>query len=183
MHRVYHLYIYIYIYIKSCWWCGVHWFSVAIRLKWLLLLTDLQDRIKCPHRAYVRKSLLVGQISVSMSWSPWEDVSYEFIFTLAVVPRMSSLSYLDGLWDERPVAEQLFFFWMLLLSFVQNNTEHSFLVSIKPFLHAFRLNSWSIRTVVLTQTQTGRNTFFISLQKSDPNIIDNLSIADRAFSI
>ena len=38
---------------------------------------------------------------VSMCRSPLKNIVYDFVLTSAVLPNMSCLSYLDGLWDGR----------------------------------------------------------------------------------
>ena len=69
---------------------------------------------------------------MSLCMSPQEKIIYKFVLGFPAMLSMSS--YLDGLWDGRPLAEQLLFCEVLLPGFVQNIMQYSNEVLILLFL-------------------------------------------------
>ena len=121
-----YIYIYIYAYISSS-ASSNHtdntdlWLSFSIHSHHPILLAGLLDYIQYPYWANVCKS---------MCKNPYEKVAYEFFLIFPAVLSMSCSYYLNCLWVERQVAIQLLFYWMLVLRFVQNSSQHSCVVLI-----------------------------------------------------
>ena len=88
-------------------------------------------------RAHVSKSLLV-----SVHWHVYVQESMKNVCRWEIPCFSTSAlhvcsSYLIGFWNGRQVAVQLLFCGVLLLGFVQESTQHSWVVPTKIFLYAF----------------------------------------------
>ena len=91
--------------------------SLAIHLYHPSLLASLLGRVLCLRRADVDKSLLIGQVN-------------HLIFL-----QDCAFYYHYGLWYGRQVAVQLLFGGVLLLAFVQDSKQYSWVLPFLLFMH------------------------------------------------
>ena len=115
-HQPTHVYIYIYIYIY------IQYQSPdSLYLSKLSTILDRSFRLHpvFTQLMYISHCLSANTV-VSMYRSSQGNIDYELALTSPAVPFMSSLSYLDDLWDERQVAIRLLFCGILFTVFDQN---------------------------------------------------------------
>ena len=116
-------------------------------------------------------------ISMFICRSPLENVTWGFVRISTSVPSVSCSSYLDTLWDGGKVVVQLLFYEVLLLEFVQNSTQFPCRFVLKRFIKVLMVQPCNSTVTA----RAWKNSRFISSERLDFHMVDNLSIAVHAF--